>query len=417
MMKLFLNKEVESYMKLKDINLSLCKYRMKSLILNYGDGKKHAVETSLITKMSIVENFDSEFFPFFTIGLYVPSALYREITSTKNKNNIIATLNLQKAKFKSALSIDTDEKPTFANCINGRFHCVIAAKDVEASQQEQKAVEKSDNDYGQLQTLSLLLYSKEFYDNYQTIVNAVIKSCTLTDAMVYVFQKAKLNNMLVSQPDNIKEYPEYILPPLQACKLLDRICNTYAYHKRGSVIYFGFDRGYVINKSPKCTAYETNEIKITYVTVFTTSKGSMQTGGCYCNKQKKYNVVNAAELSGDNSKSVTKKAVGETTIIVNKDGDTRSTGSGKVTNVAVQEEGEWNQQDISRTIQEKSKSISCQLINSDINMLRPNKQFIVSADAKAYKKYNGKYRLLSASHAFEKEGDYFSLSSIINLGG
>lgn len=416
-MKLFLNKEVVLYMNLKDVKLSLCKYRVKSLILKYENGKKHDVEMSLITKMSIVENFDSDFFPFFTISMHVPSAIYRELTSTKNKNNIVATLNLQKAKFTSAVSLSTDEKPTFSNCISGRFHCVIAAKDVEASQQEQKDVEKSDNKYGQLQALTLSLYLKEYYDNYQTVVNAIIQSCTLTDAMVYIFQKAKLNNMLVSPPDNTKGYSEYKLPPLQACKLLDRICNTYAYHKRGSVIHFGFDRGYIINRLPKCTAYETNEIKTTYVSVFISSKGSMQTGGCYCNKQKKYNVVNAAELSGDNSKDVTKKAIGETTVIVNNDGETKSTGSGKITNVAVQEEGEWNQQDISRAIKEKSKSISCQLINADINMLRPNKQFIVSADAKEYKKYNGNYRLLSASHAFEKEGDYFSLSSIINLGG
>lgn len=416
-MKLFFNKEVVLYMKLSDVKLSLCKYRVKSLILKYGDGKKHDVETSLITKMNIVENFDSEFFPFFTISLYVPSSIYRELTNTKNKNNIIATLNLQRANFKSAISLETDQKPTFSNCINGRFHCVIAAKDVEASQEEQKVVEKSDNKYGQLQLLTLSMYPKEYYNNFQTVVNAIIKSCTLTDAMVYVFQKANLKNMLVSPPDNTKEYSEYKLPPLQACKLLDRICNTYAYHKRGSVVYFGFDRGYIINRLPKCTAYETNEIKTTYIAVFTSSKGSMQTGGCYYNKQKRYNVVNASGLSGDNSKNITKKSIGETTIIVNKDGNTRSAGSGKVTNVAIQEEGEWNQQDISRAIKEKSKAISCQLIHADINMLRPNKQFIVSADAKAYKKYNGKYRLLSASHVFQKEGDYFSLSSIINLGG
>lgn len=404
-------------MKLKDVKLSLCKYRVRRLILKYGNGKKHDVETSLITKMNIVENFDSEFFPFFTITLYVPSKTYRGLTSTSNKNKVTAILNLQKAKFNTALSVNTDQQPIFSKCISGQFHCVIPSKDLEASQQEQEIVEKSSNKYGQLQALTIALYPKKYYNNYQNVVNANIQSCSLTDAMVYVFNNAGLTNMIVSPPDNTKSYTEYKLPPLQACKLLDRICDTFAYHKKGSVIYFGFDRGYVINRVPRCTAYATNEFKTTYVAVFTTSKGSMQTGGCYTNKQKKYNVVNASEIAGDNSKSITQKAIGKKTIIVNKDGNMRSAGSGKVTNVAIQEEGEWNPQDINRAIREKTKALSCQLINVDIMMLRPNKQFIVSADGKKYKKYNGKYRLLSASHTFQKEGNYFSLNSIINLGG
>lgn len=404
-------------MKLKDVKLSICKYRVRRLIIKYGDNKKYDAETSLITEMSIIENFEQDFFPFFTITMYVPTKIFREITSTKNKNKLVATLNLQKAKFKSAMSMQTDESITFGNCISGRFHCVVAAKDVEVTQEEQKIVEKSDNKYGQLQAITLSLYPKSYYDNFQRVVNAVIETCTLTDALVYIFQTAKLQKMLVSPPDNTKSYSEFKIVPLQACKMIERICDTYAYHKKGSVIYFGFDRGYILKKEPKCTAYVKNEIKTTYVTVFTSSKGSMQTGGCYTNKQKKYNVINASGLSADNSKNVTTKAVGEKTMIINNDGSTKKTGSGKLTNVAVQEEGEWNQQQIKRTIAEKSKSISCELLHADITMIRPNKVFVVSAEGKAFKKYNGKYRVISVSHNFNKEGDYFSLSSIINLGG
>lgn len=404
-------------MKLKDVRLSLCKYRVRNLVIKYGDGKKHVAETSLITRIEIVENFDEEIFPFFTITLYVPTQIYRRLTNTKYKNKIVVNLNMQKAKFNDSVSMDTNKRPSFSNFISGRFHAVIAAKEVEATRKEQIEVEKSPNKYGQLKALTISLYPKAYYDNYQTVVNAVIETGTLMDAMVYVFQNAGLNNMLVSPPDNTKSYTEYKLPPWQAHRLLHRLCNTFAFHKKGSVIFFGFDRGYILNKIPQCTAYETNEIKTTYIAVFTESKGSMQTGGCYCNKKKKYNVVNASELAADNTKSVTQKALGERTIIVNKDGKTRETGNGKVTNVAIQEEGEWTPQDISRAISENSKGISCQLINADIDMLRPNKQFVVSAEGKIYKKYNGKYRLLSTSHTFQKEGDYFSLHSIINLGG
>lgn len=402
-------------MKLKDIKLTVCKYRVRRLVLKYGKNKKHDVATTLITRISLVENFDQDFLPFLTISMYLPSNIFREITSTKNKNKVTAVLNIQKAKFKSALAMSPDEKATFSKCINGRFHCVIGSKDMEATQQEQKLVEKSDSQYGQLKLITLSLYPKKYYENFQKVVNAVIESCTLTDAMVYIFQNAKLDKMLVSPPENKKRYTEFKLLPIQAAKMLDRICSTYAFHKKGSIIYFGFDKGYIINKIPKCTAYVKNEIKNTYIVVFTTSKGIMQTGGCYTNKQKKYYVLNASDISADNAKNVTKKMMGEKTIIIDKNGSKKKIGSGKVTNVLVKEEGESNPKDISRTIKERSKAISCQLIHADLSMIRPNKLFIVSADAKAYKKYNGKYRIVSASHVFEKEGDYFSLTSVISL--
>ena len=142
-------------MKLSEVRLSLCKYRVRSLVLKYGQGKKHSVETSLITKIDIVENYDDEIFPFFKMSFYVPSNIYRQITSTKNKNKVTAVLNIQKAKFNDAVSMSTTNRPSFSSCIYGRFHVVIPAKDMEVTQQEKKIVEKSKNKYAQLKEITI----------------------------------------------------------------------------------------------------------------------------------------------------------------------------------------------------------------------------------------------------------------------
>lgn len=409
-------------MKLQDVILSVFKYKVNSLIIKYGKKdkiKKYTVDNSLIVRMDILENFDKEIFPFFTITIAVPSNIYRTITSTTYKNTLNAILHLQKAKFTDTMSIDTTNSPTVRDVLKDTYHCVIGATDVELSEQEQKMVEKSDNKYGQLSVLTLSLYKKSFYDNYQTVVNTNMQSGTLMEAMIYILNKAKLKKMLISPPDNAKSYKEYIIPPLQAHRLLARICDKYAFHKKGSVIYFGLDRGYVLDKVPKCTAYVKNEIKNTYVTVFTSSRGSVQTGGSYTNKEKKYDVVNASEVGADNATDVTKKTVGSNIISIDKDGKITKTNkkASKTTNVVVQNEGKSTPQAINRAIKESGKGIECQLYNEDISMIKPNKQFIVSAEGSSYKKYNGKYRLIKAVHSFKKEGDYFSLFSMIRLAG
>lgn len=407
-------------MKLDDVKLSLYKYKVKSLVISYGKGKKakkHEVETSLISKIEIIENYDNEIFPFFTITLTLPMNIYRAISSTANKNTLKAVLQLQHAKFNEAVHLSSTKNPSFRDVIKDTFHVIVAATDIEMTSAEQKEVEKSENKYGQLASIVLSLYKKSYFDNYQTIVNANIQSCTLMDAMVLVFNRAGLKKMLVSPPQNGKSYKEFIIPPLQAHKLIARFCDTFAFHAKGTVIYFGIDRGYVIDKKPKCTAYETNEIKNTYISVFTKSKGMIESGGAYENKEKKYYLVNAVEAGADDATNIAKKTIGGKIINVDQRGKLVKTGSGKTTNVTVNKEGKTNAKAINRAIKESGNGVTCQLLDIDLNMIKPNKQFIISAEGSEYKKYNGKYRLVAATHTLTPEGNYLSMFSMIQLSG
>lgn len=409
-------------MKLDSVKLSLYKYKIKSLVFTYGTGKKlkkHTAEESLVLNMSIIQDYESEVLPFFTMTLAIPNNVYRVITSPSYKNTVTAKLNLQKGKFSQALSVDTSQTISFRDAIKGSFHVVIGAQNPDLTEAEQKLVEKSENKYGQLSTITVSLYNKAYYNTYQTIVNTNMKNVTLTDAIVYILKKAKIKNVLLSPGNNNKKYDEFRILPLQACEMLARICNTYAYHNKGSIIFFDVDRGYIIDKVPKCTAYVTNEFKITYLVASSESQGARMVGGAYENSQKKYNVINVVEMGADNTSDITKKTVGENTVSVSASGSITKTNkkATTVTNVVVQNEGKNTAQDIKRVSQESKKDIKCQMQQIDITMLKPNKQFLVSVNSAAYKKYNGKYRLVSAAHAFTRDGNYFTLDTVAQFKG
>jgi hypothetical protein len=409
-------------MKLDTVKLALYKYRMKSLVLTIGSGSKatkYTVDNSLILKMSMISDYEKEIFPFFTITISVPNKIYRKMIKSENKNNITVNMHLQKGKFTDALAVDNSKTVSFRDAIKETFHAIMGPKSPDLTESEQEVVEKGENQYGQLSSITMALYQQSFYDTYQIVSNAVLEKVTLTDCIVYILNKAKIKNVLMSPANNTKSYSQFKILPLQAYKMLIRICDIYALHDKGTIVFFDYDRAYIVEKAAKCTAYEKNEYKLTYIVVATSSQASRMVGGAYINSEKKYNVINSTSISTDDSSDVTKKTVGSNIVTVNSSGGvTKTNGKAtKITNVLIQNEGDSTAKAITRTMKESKKTIQCQMENMDITMLKPNKQFIISVEGTKYKKYNGKYRLRACSYAFEKEGDYFSVTGIATLSG
>lgn len=408
-------------MKLENVKLSLYKYRFKSLVLKYGSGDKaktHEVPHSLIARISLNEEFEIFYFPFFTIDISVPTNIYRSLVKPANKNKLKATLTLQKGTIKEAVSIENPPS-SFKKCFSGTFKVIIGSDNVDTSVKEQKLVEKSDNEYGQLTTISMLLYNNQYFSNYDRVINACLKGPTLAEALTFCLNSAGIGHVLCSPPTNYKTYEQFILTPIPLCEQITRICNNFGIHNKGSLIYFGIDRAYIVDKIPKCTAYENGEFKITYIVTSTESQAAKMTGGAHVDKSKEYFVVNASDISYDNKRSVTEKAVGTNTVSVNSDGGITRTNDDatKVTNVVMTSEGSTTPSAIRRNLSESKKVVTCQFKDVDISMLTVNKQFIVSIEGGQYKKYNGKYRMTSANHVFEKEGDYFRVTTIARFTG
>lgn len=404
-------------MKLDDIKLSLYKYHFKSLEITVA-GKKQEVEHSMILNFQMIENYDEEIFPFIAIKIGLPNNFYRKMIKPENKNNIIVNVDFQKAKFNETMAIE-EQDVSFRSAIKCKFQGVIPPVEQDLTENEQEQVENDEekDGYGQISATDMLLYPKDFYDNYQTVVNNNLAGVNLTDIMGYVLTCAGLNNLLISPSNNSKSYAEFTVTPLPADEQIGRLCDVYGFHKKGSIIHFSYDYGYIIDKVAACTAYYTNEYKNTYIVLTTENQGTREAGGSYSNGKEKYNVVNASEITADDSGDITEKTIGSNVISIDVDGNpTKQSSRGKkVTNVIIANEGNQTPEMITRAQKEAQQGVSVQFNNIDITMMRPNKQFIVSVEGTKYKKYNGKYRLRKIAHMFEKEGDYFSVTSIANL--
>ena len=398
------------------IKLSLTKYKMKSFQLLIGS-KKIEVPQEEIVSFCIIENFDKYYFPYFEMTLSVDNSTYRLIS--KNSTKIKANISLYKGKFNELLRTEDNSTTSFKKAISGSFKVFLDNSTPDLSEKEEKKIDKDGTKYGQLTTFKIILYPNLYYNKYDIVINGAFLNVTLAEMVGYILTKTKMTKVLMSPPTNYKKYKQFLLPRIPTCERLTRICDTYALHKNGSIVYFGLDRAYIIDKVPKCTAYAKNEYKITYILYKSSSKAVSNSGGCYASSKDKYNVLNAVRFDTANKREVVNKSAGKNIVSVNSNGGITKSNkkASKVTRVVVQNEGNSTVRSMKREIKENKKILTAQFVDVDINMITPNKQFIVSVEGATYKKYNGKYRLTKAVHNFVKEGDYFQLTSSCEFKG
>jgi hypothetical protein len=393
-----------------DVFLVGIKYRIKSFELTLGNEYKYQVSNKLILSMSIIEDYRSYIFPYFEIVFGLPTEDYRLLQ--KYSQNVKATLNLQKSKFKDAVTSNVDTAQAYKNCITNTFYVYFDDTTPDLSETEQKIVEKSENDYGAVSTVKALLYPYDYYTKYNLVVNASLKNVTVADVVTFCLNKCGITKVLMSPPTNCKRYSQFIVTPLKFKDQIKRICNSYGMHKEGTLIFFGLDRMYIINKDTKCTAYETNEFTTTYVIANGKLMASSQTGGCYEHSYSKCNLVNAMDINIVNKRELELKKIGNNIVSVNDSGGVIKSGgtTSNVTNVVVQSEGDNTLDAV--VVKSAEYIITASFSNIDINMLTPNKQFILTIDGSSTKStYNGKYNLDRVVHHFTKDGDVFTVNS------
>lgn len=407
-------------MDLNSVKLALYKYKFSSFNLLIGHEKPidYEVEHDLIGRMMIVEDYENYFFPYIEVTISVPNNIFRLMK--KNSTQIKATINLSNKKKTDMLSTNTEANTNFRNVFNQTFYVFLNEASPDLTEEEQEYVEKSQEQYGQLSTVSFLLYPYDYYMRYQKITNTSLANVTLVEALAYVINKVGIRDVLLSPPDNYKTYKQFVITPISFIGQVQRICESHAMHKTGTLIFFGIDRMYIIDKSPKCTAYVTNEQKLTYVIYDTESQENSHSGGCYINTKDKFTVINTSKVEFTDSSEFVSKTAGSGIISVNAEGETSvisGNGTTDVTTVLVQNEGGDVSSVARHALEESSKILSVSMSDINIGAITPNKQFIVNITGTRYKKYNGKYRLTKATHVFTKEGDLFQVSTSCEFKG
>lgn len=404
-------------MKIEDIKSSKVRYRIDSAILNIKSLKKpYEIDTRFIASMFLNKDFDNYYLPFFTISVGLPNSVYREMKKNPNDNTI--ALDIKKGWYKK----DEDGYiPPFKSYLKDTFYIFMEDSSPDTTEEMQKTIEataKNGMNMGDLIFVDLLVYNKTYLFNLQTIVNNIITSAPLIDIVAFLCNKIKIKNVLVSPPSGYTAYKEFRLLPIPAINMLERICNTYALHKYGSLVFFDLNMGYIIEKDYACSAYATNEVKTTYLASapkFT--NGNTDISGCYHNTTEKYYAIaldsNNIQISNKDEKNTT--LLGDDTITVNtgsgkvKTSSNKTTSSGKINiqKVVIQNDGSDTSSAQKSAIEEESKILTASMMYVDLDILNPNKRFVLTIDDNNQKKYNGNYRITQLSCMFTKEGEYF----------
>ena len=416
-------------MKIDDIQLSLVRYKLDKLLISCTGIKDYIVQESNIGNIVLEKDFDNSYFPLFTLSLGVPGWVARAMR--KSTGNIKIYVNMTYGFFRNS-AIEISEKPAFNKFIAGTFYGIIDDTSATVTEDIQTTVEKDNESfnkgdaYSDLEFIRILLYNETYLNGSRIITNAILSSANLLNALTFVMNKAGLSNVLMSPPSNNRQLSPFCITPISAVDQIDRICNEYGMHSTGTVIFFDLDKIYIVDKQTACTAYVPNEYKIVYLaSLLKSGTDTSAASGCYTNSKEKYHFINinSRNISSVSNTDLNDKIFGNNFSIVDtKTGaiTSASAGSSKIrgtTQILVSNTGGDTTSAIKQSLAEDRKiiNIPCKYINLD--MLTPNKEFMISLDGATFAKYNGKVRLCGYRCIFSNEGGYFCPNVVATFKG
>lgn len=405
-------------MKVEDIKLSQVKYKFTNFEISVGGTDKLVIPKNMISNVVIEKDYDNYIFPFFQVEVTVPTWFYAKMS--KNVTDIRVTMNWQYGKFNAN---DLTVQPTFVSELNGQYYALMVNSDPDIYETKSQAREKENKSlntsysYMDQVTTVLALYNTRYYMNINNIVNEVLTSANLTDAMTYVLNKSSLSYILMSPPNNRKTYSEFKITPIKAINQILRLCNEYALYTTGAVVFFDLDMGYILDKTTSCTAWRANEYKTTHLMTFPSyAQASTVTGGCYSNSTEKYNVISVApDIQITNQAMVTKMK--SFVVVDEKTGATKTVNTGATGSPSlpsapaasyIYDRGEDLSGALGTIVKQSEKQLICNMSYCQLGMLTPNKEYILTIDDSKLAKYNGKYRISKYACLFQPDAGYWS---------
>lgn len=420
-------------MKLEDIKMTLIRYRIDDFMLMVPDFDPFPIEQKFISSIIIEKDYDNYHFPFFQLEIGIPGYLYRGMKKKPHENRV--HLNMKKGKYFEK-ELKSPDNAMYEPFIDANFY--VFTEDITPETRED-VLDKLDKDngtwnkgylYGDLAEIRILLYDETYMTASRKIVNKILTSSNLLNAITLVCNQSGLNKVLMSLPQNNKSYSELCITPIPAIDQIERLCNGYGFHTKGSVVFLDFNKFYIIDKEVSCTAYEKNEYKITYICQFIHSgMESMMADGCYSDGKEKYNLLNMHEgsFSAEDLSAINAQQFGNSfTLIDTKTGNVTSKnvnnpdtkdGSVASTRVLVMNQGDSTADALSYSLNESTYVLTCGFLYGDMDMLAPNKEIIMSLEDPALQKYNRSYRVKKVSCILVNEGPVWCPQIVAELRG
>ncbi len=425
--------------KIEDIKFKLCKYKIETCIIYIPGEKPYELDIDKqFLLMTLEHDYNNFLYPFFEMTVSVPNSIYRKMK--KNSDKLHLQILMKYAFFDKDVIADSVKTVKKYEFINDKFYIFMEDDSTEVIDILQKTVEENTN-YNERQgtnannetTVRLLLYKEDVLTEPKELLPKVFTGCSLTDAVTYVLNHIGTNKVLMSPAANNKKYNELILPPVRRIESLERLCNDYALHENGTIIFFDFKRTYILDKGIRCTAWEPGEKKLNYVVCQPMVTADRSISGVYIDNEENVNYLTmkitrnsakslkAEQLYGSKVRVLNNKT-GSVTYYQISDDEIKRVDNMKNINatrtiiVNTGEEDTINA--LLLRIKEQSLSWAVNLDNTLVSLLAPNKDYNFIFTDTSQTKYNGYYRIGNFTTTFTKsDGGWITAQTLASFFG
>lgn len=412
-----------------------CVYRVNKFTLDV-NGSSEEVDPQYVSEIVIEKPYDTMFLPYFELTITIPNAVFRHM---KEENiEVRAYIDLQKAYDEISMNGEGQEDSSedhsglgWESAIEGNFYVFsdeasVATNVKEIEEYEEKEADNQ-SDLSNMTTTRVALYNEEFLFNAKNTVNGVLQDTTPIDAVIWICNQASLSNILCSPPTVEQTYEQIIIPPYSAVKAISWVTNNYNTNDCGTLVFFDTDRGYILNKNAKCTAWVGGDARRTIVESVNNESDSYGSC-CGCFKDGEEYHVNLEEnaMHFSTPSVVATQTVGSNMMVVNSatgEKSTYETGAtttvmGENTKVYSNADGTSNGDALAMSIKEASKQAECEFTAVDLDAFKPNMEISMSFTDAELSDKGGSYRVSEVKCVMSKNADILvPVVKVTLLGG
>lgn len=367
----------------------------------------------------IERDYDNLFFPIFQVKLLLDYPLYYKIIQNKTTVKFNVKLesyqytNTEQIKFRetvfdSSFAIYTDDDNFYLDEANYK-----KMMDITGNQMTGGFIE-------------FYLFKESDITSSRTVINRVLGSSNMTDALIYLLSKSNTPKVLMSPLQNTNQYSEVVLLPTTVIQNVIYLEKRYGFYRNGTIFFYDFNTVYLLSKTATANTYKTNEYKNVIIEIYMTNNNrSFTTGNYKDNTTKTYTLhINRDNLT-INTKSIVSNEINGTKVnLISGESDNLTTASPnvRVRNSANDKylvnnfDNPFLKDIIENEKVENDRILTVNAIDFDIAILGPNKQYsFICEDTKLQKEYSGNYRLSSEILMFEKNGEDFRMEASLKF--
>lgn len=387
------------------------KYKVESLDILFKDGSIEKIDPGLITHLYIEKDYDVLFFPIMNISVMMNDELYHKI----NSENTSVKFRVKVNKYvydanKSFIKYELFYNEVFISFIDKE----VIIKD-KASVTDKKNTEK-DSEQKHVQNLRNFYLFKEDVIKCKEILNLSIKSSSVLDLILHMFNKCKIEKLLMTVPDNLDNINNLLIPSGNLIECVNYVNDVKGLYKKGMVLFFDIDTAYCIDNNSKCTAWRKNEVRMTHIHISNKKSTDSAMTGMFTDKDRKSSHVfsNTDAINISNQMSLHDQLKGNDIKIINNKTNSVSKINENLTQIGkpnqrilvTNEDNKYTVETLKCRMKENECQINISFLGIDIETLNPNKEFLITfEDSELNNYYGGNFRISKITAGLKKDGE------------